>query len=218
MFRPKAAAAAIAVTLLASPLLLAGPVGAPLRGAAPAAPSLRYVAPTPAEAADMLFMREEEKLARDVYLTLYEAWELAPFSNISRSEQKHMNAMLRLLRKYDLPDPAAGNPIGEFTDPDLQTFHDTLVARGMRSAEEALKVGGLIEEVDMEDLQAAIERSTRTDIDAVYEKLMCGSRNHLRAFAHAFAALTATPYEAQLLDPAVVEAILAVPMERCGRV
>ena len=56
----------------------------------------------------MLFMREEEKLARDVYLTLYDAWRLAPFANISVSEQKHMNAMLLLLRKYGLPDPAAG--------------------------------------------------------------------------------------------------------------
>jgi hypothetical protein len=206
----------LALVMLASAPLQAGRFGNPQRPADQA--TLAYAAATAEEAADMLFMREEEKLARDVYLTLYEAWELVPFLNISRSEQKHMNAMLRLLHKYDLPDPAAGNPIGEFTDPDLQTFHDTLVARGMHSAEEALKVGGLIEEVDMQDIQAAIERSTRTEIDAVYGSLMCGSRNHLRAFARSFAALTGTAYEAQFLDPAVVEAILAAPMERCGPV
>ena len=81
----------------------------------------------------MLFMREEEKLARDVYLTLYDAWGLTPFASIAVSEQSHMNAMLLLL-KYRLPDPAAGKPIGEFTDPDLQALYDTLIARGLGSA------------------------------------------------------------------------------------
>jgi hypothetical protein len=165
----------------------------------------------------MLFMREEEKLARDVYLTLYDAWGLAPFSNIATSEQKHMNAMLLLLRKYRLPDPAAGNLIGEFTDPELQDLYNRLVVDGMRSPEEALMVGGLIEEVDMEDIQSAIDRSTQSDIDAVYEKLMCGSRNHLRAFARAYTALTGIPYEAQILDQAIVDAILAAPREQCNR-
>jgi hypothetical protein len=99
----------------------------------------------------------------------------------------------------------------------LQKLCDKLVADGMRSAEEALKVGGLIEEVDMEDIQSAIGRSTKSDIDAVYGKLLCGSRNHLRAFARAFAALTGMPYEAQLLDPVAIDAILVAPREHCGR-
>jgi len=176
-----------------------------------------YVAPTADEAADMLFMREEEKLARDVYLTMYETWELTPFSNVAASEQKHMNAMLLLLRKYQLPDPAAGNLIGEFTNPDLQKLYDTLVVAGLESPEGALNVGGLIEEVDMVDIQAAIDRSTKADIDAVYAQLMCGSRNHLRAFAKAYEALTGTAYKAQLLPQEAVEAIIAAPMERCGR-
>ena len=215
MYARAVCAITVALAMLVSAPLQAGRFGNPPRPADQA--TLAYAAPTAEEAADMLFMREEEKLARDVYLTLYEAWELAPFSNISRSEQKHMNAMLRLLRKYDLPDPAAGNPIGEYTDPDLQTFHDTLVARGMRSAEEALKVGGLIEEVDMVDIQDAMDRATQADIDAVYANLMCGSRNHLRAFATAYEALTGNAYKAQLLPQDAVDAILAAPIERCGR-
>ena len=58
------------------------------------------------EQADLLFMREEEKLARDTYLTFYEQYEtLTVFSNIASSEQMHMNAILKLLKKYKLPDP-----------------------------------------------------------------------------------------------------------------
>lgn len=169
------------------------------------------------EEADLLFMREEEKLARDVYLTLYEKWGLTTFSNIASSEQMHMNALLRLLKKYDLPDPAAGNDIGEFTDADLQSLYATLIASGMVGPQEALMVGGLIEEKDMVDIQAAIDRSDHADIDLVYESLLCGSRNHLRGFAQNIGALTTAPYVAQILPQAEVDAILASPMERCGK-
>ena len=59
------------------------------------------------EKTDLTFMREEEKLARDTYLTLYEVWDLAIFSNIASSEQTHKEALPTLLKKYNLPDPAA---------------------------------------------------------------------------------------------------------------
>ena len=212
----------LAVALSASSPLQAGPVGEQGRGygrspAQPVPPRIVYVAPTAVEAEDMLYMREEEKLARDVYLTLDEAWELVPFVNVAASEQKHMDAMLKLLRNYQLPDPAAGNAIGEFTDPELQKLYDKLVDRGLKAPDEALLVGGLIEEVDTLDIQSAIEAATKDDIDAVYENLMCGSRNHLRAFAGAYEALTGKDYKAQVLPQAAADAILAAPMERCGR-
>ncbi len=188
----------------------------PSSDSTPVTLSRAYTAATADEAADMLFMREEEKLARDVYLTLYDAWGLSTFTNIAASEQSHMNAMLLLLEKYRLSDPAAGNLVGEFTDLKLQALYDALLAKGLLSTVDGVMVGGLIEEVDMNDIQAAIDRSTQADIDAVYANLMCGSRNHLRAFAGAFEALTGTAYQAQLLDSAIVDAILAAPMERCG--
>jgi hypothetical protein len=213
---------ALAVALSASSPLQAGNFGEQGRGygrspARPVQPLTVYVAPTAVEAADMLYMREEEKLARDVYLAMDDAWGLVPFANVAASEQKHMDAMLKLLLKYRLPDPAAGNAIGEFTDPDLQKLYDKLVDKGLKAPDEALLVGGLIEEVDMVDIQSAIEASTKDDIDAVYASLMCGSRNHLRAFAGAYEALTGKDYKAQLLPQAAVDAILAVPSERCGR-
>ena len=169
------------------------------------------------ETADLLFMREEEKLARDTYLTLYEKWNYSVFTNIAESEQSHMDAMLKLLKKYKLPDPVGSNGIGVFSDPTLQSLYTTLIAKGQVSGLEALKVGGLIEEKDMIDIKAAIERSQQDAIDAVYESLICGSRNHLRSFATNIQALTSQPYVAQLLDPAEVAQILSSPMERCNK-
>ncbi len=174
------------------------------------------------EEADLLFMREEEKLARDTYLTLYAFYEssgldLSVFSNIASSEQSHMDAILRLLKKYKLPDPAAGNEIGEFTDAELQALYEDLIAMGMGSGLAALKVGGIIEETDMEDIKAAIERSGKEDIDSVYESLLCGSRNHLRSFAQNIEAMSGESYEALVLDQEEVDEILESPMEKCGR-
>ena len=60
----------------------------------------------------LVFMREEEKLARDVYLTLSWWYDMPVFPNIARSEQQHMNLVALMLDRYDLPDPAEGNGIG----------------------------------------------------------------------------------------------------------
>ncbi|MBT9538364.1 DUF2202 domain-containing protein [Thiobacillus sp.] len=169
------------------------------------------------EKSDLLFMREEEKLARDVYLTLYETWGLAVFSNIASSEQSHMDAVLKLLRTYRLPDPAGGKAIGEFTNPDLQSLYDTLMEKGRLSALDALQVGGIIEETDMRDLAGAIDRSDNADIDATYENLLCGSRNHLRAFARNLESLTSQPYTALVITQDEVDTVLHNPMEQCSQ-
>jgi hypothetical protein len=169
------------------------------------------------EAADLTFMRQEEKLARDIYLQLGDLWNIATFDNIAGSEQRHMDTMLGLLQTYQLPDPVVGFTIGEFLDPALQQLHDDLLALGEASAIGALQVGGLIEEVDMRDIVAAIERSQHTDIDNAYLNLLCGSRNHLRAFAGQIELRTGLPYEAQLLPQAEVDAILATDQETCTR-
>jgi hypothetical protein len=174
---------------------------------------------TSAETADLLFMREEEKLARDTYHTLYELYEaygLTVFSNIESSEQSHMDAILKLLIKYGLPDPAAGKAIGEFTDHELQALYDLLIEKGVKSPLDALQVGGIIEETDMEDIKAAMERSTHLDIDSTYDNLLCGSRNHLRAFAANIVAMTGQAYTALVLPQWEVDQILANEMENCG--
>jgi hypothetical protein len=159
--------------------------------------------------ADLQFMREEEKLARDVYLTLDEAWNLQVFTNIAQSEQKHMDAVLTLLDRYGIDDPAAGNGVGAFTDPELQVLFDQLVVQGSESMEGALRVGAAIEEIDIADLMEATAQTNQTDILRVYESLQRGSENHLRAFVRSLERQTGARYEPQVLDQSIYDEIMA---------
>lgn len=167
---------------------------------------------TDEEIAALVFMREEEKLARDVYLTLYDLWGLPIFNNIASSEAAHMEAVYTLLSTYGIDDPADGLEIGEFNDPDLQALYDELVEQGSLSLAAALKVGGAIEEIDILDLQESLEGTLNADIIAVYENLLRGSGNHLRAFANILTQQTGETYAPQYLDPAAYDEILSAPM------
>jgi len=131
----------------------------------------------------LLFLREEEKLAHDVYVTLYEKWGTRVFDNISRSELRHMDSMKSLLDNYGLADPIGSNEVGVFTDPALQTLFDTLVAQGSASEAEALKAGVAVETKDIADLEALIALTTHSDIKEVAQNLLDGSRKHLAAFS-----------------------------------
>jgi hypothetical protein len=166
-----------------------------------------------AEIEGLLYMREEEKLARDVYLTLYEKWGMPVFQNISESEQTHMDAVKRLLDRYDLEDPAAGTDIGVFTDPTLQGLYDQLVNEGSQSLADALRVGAAIEEIDILDLEERIAQTDKSDIQLVYENLMRGSRNHLRAFVSTLERQTGEIYQPQYLSQAAYDAIVNTPRE-----
>lgn len=198
--------------ILAAGLLLASLASPVSVTPASAAPAL-----SDAEVADILYTREEEKVARDSYLTLDGLWGLDAFANIAEAEQSHMDAMLVLIERYALIDPVGNNPVGVFTDPRLQSLYDNLMASGRTSSLAALEVGGVIEETDLVDIAAAVARSQHTDITKTYDTLMCGSRNHLRGFAQAIQAATGQPYVAQVLPQATVDTILASPDERCGR-
>jgi len=133
------------------------------------------------EAAALLYMREEEKLARDVYNQMYDLWGIPVFQNIAASEQKHMDEIKMLLDRYDLADPALAP--GEFTDPDLQTLYDQLVAQGSISVTDAMNVGVLIEQTDIADLQERLALTDNADLQLVFNNLMSGSYNHLAAFS-----------------------------------
>lgn len=137
---------------------------------------------TDAEIAHLEYVREEEKLARDVYLTLYDYWGLGVFSQIAESEQTHTDAVRAKIEKYDLADPVVDDSVGVFVNRDLQVLYDALIAQGARSEAEALWVGCAIEEIDMIDLQEAIDHAEHKDIARTYQNLMLGSESHLRAF------------------------------------
>lgn len=129
----------------------------------------------------LYFMREEEKLARDVYIALYEMWGNQVFYNISLSEQKHTDAVLGLIEKYGLTDPAS-DIIGEFNDPYLQNLYDVLMDMGDDGEFEALQVGVIIEETDITDIVEIMMHTDKADILRVYGNLLDGSYNHLDAF------------------------------------
>ncbi len=168
---------------------------------------------TSEEAASLIFMREEEKLARDAYSTLYDQWKNPVFSTISRSEQRHMNAMAMKLDTYGLDDPVVDDAAGTFNNSDLANLYADLMTKGNASLLDALHVGALIEEVDILDLQKAIAASTHPDLIQSYENLMRGSRNHLRAFVGQIES-QGVPYEAQLMEQMEVDMILDEPLER----
>jgi hypothetical protein len=135
-----------------------------------------------AEIENLVFMREEEKLARDVYRTLYNRWNMSIFNNISGSEQMHMDTLEGMLASYGIPDPVTSDATGSFNNPVLASLYDQLVARGMSSSAEAIQVGIFIEETDITDLQKAISETSHDDLIRAYENLLQGSYNHLQAF------------------------------------
>jgi hypothetical protein len=160
------------------------------------------------EAAALLFMIEEEKLARDVYNALYAVWGLSTFQSIATSEQAHMDSLSVLIERYGLTSPVQAEA-GVFTDPELQALYTQLVAQGSASLADALKVGGAVEEIDILDLQSRLALTDNADIQQVFTNLLRGSENHLRAFAKALLAQTGETYVPQYLTPEAYATILA---------
>jgi hypothetical protein len=135
-----------------------------------------------AEKTSLLVMREEEKLAKDVYVTLYKKWNLNVFNNISSSEETHTSAVLSLLQKYEIPDPVGNNAVGVFENTTLQKLYNDLVTQGSVSLLEGVKVGATVEDLDIYDLNEYMKNVDNQDITYVFQNLTKGSRNHLRSF------------------------------------
>jgi hypothetical protein len=165
------------------------------------------------EAEHLTFMREEEKLARDVYAGLFEIWGQPIFDRISQSESRHMEAMRVLLDKYGLPDPVVDDTPGAFSDPLLQELYAELMDLGGQSLSDALTVGCIIEDLDILDNIVAISESDNADIRTAFQNLLKGSRNHLRSFFGALLQAGGT-YEARYISPEEMADILASPRER----
>ena len=159
------------------------------------------------EAAWLVYMREEEKLARDVYLALFERWDLAIFDRISQSEQRHFDAVGNAIARYGVFDPAADATPGVFTTPKFSTLYAGMVTQGSASITAALGVGATIEELDIIDLEEALTVTDNTDIVRVYTNLLSGSQNHLRAFVSHLQVLGET-YVPQYLDADAFAAIM----------
>ncbi len=134
------------------------------------------------EAAAVTYMREEEKLARDVYTKLAGTSGNPVFTRIAASEQRHMDAIGRVISRYGLADPTSGKAAGEFQNQALQQLYDQLTAKGSTSPAAAVDVGRSIEKLDIADLQNREASSKHADVRWVFQQLERGSNMHLRAF------------------------------------
>lgn len=161
-----------------------------------------------AEIDALFFMREEEKLARDVYLFLASQWGLPAFSNIAKSEQTHMDSVLELFNRYGLTDSASAEA-GVFNNIDLQALYNQLIAQGSISAEEAFKVGAAIEEIDILDLQVRLTQTDQEDIQQVFNSLLLGSYNHLNAFVGNLSNRYGVTYAPQYISSDLYQQILS---------
>lgn len=209
-------AVAYAAVNESTPVLVdAAPVAAP----APAVETVPAAAATSglseSEGDGIVFMREEEKLARDVYLTLADIWGYSIFTNIASAEQTHMDSVLGLIETYGLEDPVGDNAIGVFVNAELQQMYEDLVALGSESSEAAFEVGALIEEVDIEDLAIYLESPVPADVATVYERLLSGSENHLRAFISQLGS-AGVDYEPSVLDVETYDKIISSEPQRGG--
>lgn len=170
---------------------------------------------TQQEKNDLLFVREEEKLARDVYLLSFDTYGDLIFSNIAASEQQHMDEVLFLLNKYDLDDPASSER-GVFKNELLQDLYNELTVTSQISLMKALTIGATIEDLDIDDISTFESQATNLNLLKTYELLKCGSRNHLRSFNDRLE-LIGVDYVPQYISMEEYTAIITSDKERCGQ-
>ncbi len=128
----------------------------------------------------IFLMREEEKLAHDIYLSFSDQWNIPIFNNIWNSKTRHFEAVGFLLNEFELNDPAF-KKAGKFRNPKLVQLYDSLTHSGSQSLVNAFKAGAFFEELDIEDLQRLINETDNKTIISVFENLLRASGNHLRA-------------------------------------
>ncbi len=167
------------------------------------------------EEEDLKFSREEEKLARDVYLFSFDKYGNAIFNNIAKSEQQHMDQVLILLNNYQISDPALSE-MGVFSNYELQDLYNELTTKSNISLIDALEVGAIIEDLDINDLNILKSRTTKSDLLNVYTSLECGSRNHLRSYIGQLE-LNNVGYSPEFISTADFNEIINSTKEQCGR-
>jgi len=170
---------------------------------------------TQVEKDDLTFLREEEKLARDVYLYSYDKYGEDIFNSISQSEQKHMDKVLSLLKKYKINDPALIER-GVFNNQILQKLYIDLTNQADISLAEALKVGAKIEDLDIKDIDLNMGRTVNEDLQDLYIKLGCGSNNHMRGFLGKLNELE-IEYSPQYISAEKYTVIINSGNEKCGK-
>lgn len=171
---------------------------------------------TEQEKTDLLFLIEEEKMARDVYLFSGTLYNQNVFQNIPESEQIHMDRIKSLLEKYELENPTEGMAEGEFNNPDIQALYTELTNNSSVSLMGALTAGATIEDLDIADLMSLKQNTDKEDLLSAYDFLLCGSKNHMRGFMNQINSNGGT-YEPQYISEEFFDEILQSRHENCGQ-
>ena len=166
------------------------------------------------EALTLFYLREEEKLARDVYAYLGSLYDHIIFDNIGASEQRHVDFVLEVMDEYNIPDTGSDDP-GVYTITELQELYNTLTAKGELSLYDALYVGATIEDKDIFDLDAALTETMNEDLINLYEALRCGSSNHIWAFTSQLKQ-EGEPYIPQFLSQERYDGLLLAGHQSCS--
>lgn len=166
------------------------------------------------EIEDLQFLKEEEKLARDVYLFSFDLYGHQIFNNISKSEQMHMNSVTVILEKYNIQDLSIEEK-GEFSNDLLQELYNDLTVLASKSLGEALVAGATVEDLDINDLNNFTINTNHQDIKDMYDNLSCGSRNHLRGFSNNLEYLGVS-YDPQFISLEEFNEILNDDNEKCN--
>ena len=159
------------------------------------------------EAKDAIaYMGNEERLAYDVYMNLYnyhlgQGTEINQLVNIAQNaETTHISLVQSLVRKYNLgaddltnvSTPVADSsitldqmPSGKYDVPAIQSLYDTLYTKGVQSPKDALEVGCMVEVTDINDLNediAIAQASNAQDVVDTFTTLRAGSYSHYWSF------------------------------------
>lgn len=162
---------------------------------------------TEKDAEGLVFMWEEEKMARDVYANFFEKYKHRVFGNITKSEAIHQQAVTRLMEGFGVENPGDDAP-GTFLNEHIAELYSTLMAMGETSLKDALKAGALIEETDILDLKQWIGETENPSIARVYTNLLKASENHLRAFTGVLR-IQGVIYEPVILNEEYYNAVIA---------
>lgn len=179
-----AAAGAVVIGLGLGVAVAASAAPVPTPSPTPSSSTTATTSVDAAVAKQLAYVREEERLARDVYTAIAKLYpdNATQFTRIATSEQRHFDAMGVLLSRYGLSDPSNGLAAGTYADPALTDLYAKLMTQAKVSLTEAYKVGVAIEETDIADLKTSLGQNVPADVKAVYTNLQNGSNSHLAAF------------------------------------
>lgn len=169
-----------------------------------------------AEKDNLVFMIEEEKMARDVYRQLYLQTNIQAFQNIAYAEQRHMDRIAGLLESTNIENPVTNMQEGKFKNTAIRDLYQKLIDQASVSEIEALKTAAWVEEKDIQDLRKAIDASINKQNIQTYQRLEQASQKHLNAFV-GHLQQRGVVYQAQVLTDEEVETILNTDQRGNGR-